>query len=180
MANHFQKIIYSFSNLLPLSIPFAIVFWIQCKNWIIPLIIVLASILLSCLYLYNFDHLLQKTSVKEIKVSSVSSAEKWILGYITGYIVPFITLSINKINFYLIFIVLAVFIFALSFMIIDSPNVLLFIKHCHFYKVDIEENHIKGYLLITKDDELRDSASIKKVKRIFERVLVQVDDDDRK
>ena len=173
MANALQRMIYHLSNMVPLLLMTGLVWYIQKKSWLVPLVLLALAILITIIFAICFKYGKNNCSVKQIKVTQITAKDSWILAYILAYLLPFATLVLSDYDIILlIFIALALALVIIS-AVFALPNILLFICGYHFYELGTETG-IGDYLLISKRKRIRSKTEIKNVLRVFEKLMVDM------
>ncbi len=170
MANTFQKIIYNLSSITPLCFTFSLVWWIQEKTYMIPLIFLMIGIGLSILLMKSFFYGLKSLAPIQLRTSDIAPNDGWIIAYIISYMLPFANMVIDEWNLLICSCVAFLFIIIAPIVNTAIPNPLLFLLGYHFYTVGAE-NGISGYVLISKR-KLRRKQDLKIVNRMFDFLLI--------
>ena len=172
MTNAIQRIIYYISNTVPLLLMTGLVWYIQNKTLIVPLVMFAVALFITTVFAICFAYGKNNCSIKLINVSSISSKDNWILAYIITYLFPFAHLVISDYN--TVLLVSAGLILALVIVpaILALPNILLFVGGYHFYEIGTDDTGISDYLLISKRKRIRNKTEIKTVFRVFEKLLM--------
>jgi hypothetical protein len=108
-----------------------------------------------------------------INVADVSPHDAWITAYIISYLLPFASMALDDCNFPLLFVLYFALILVVSFVNSPIPNLILFLRGYHFYKIT-SENGVSGYVLISKR-RIRNAKDLKRVNRVFEFLLEDVE-----
>jgi hypothetical protein len=170
MLNYFQLIIFRVSATSPILIVFAFLWNYRFQNFLIPLICITISIVSIICFVISFRYAITNLSQFPIYVTAIKTADNKIIGYIFPYIIPFISIKLPDINIFLFFAVAILIALILPSFNSQMPNPLLFCHGYHFYLID-ESTGFKDYLLITKQNNIRNPSQIKHVKRMFEYLL---------
>lgn len=168
--NTLSKIIYNLSTAVPLLITFAIAWYIRNDDYVIPLAIVGAGVLLFVLLIIMFFSGKKHLSPTSIRVSDISPHDSWLVGYVISYILPFGNVVFDDFNFTVCVVIAFILLCLLPFINDNPPNPLLFMRGYHFYQISTE-NGISGYLLLSKR-KLRKKQDVKVVGRMFEFLLL--------
>ncbi|MDR2598666.1 MAG: hypothetical protein LBC73_00120 [Oscillospiraceae bacterium] len=177
MANTFQRIIYQISNVVPLVVMTAIVWYLQYESLCIPLILIAVAIVITILFAVCFSYGTRNCSKKEINVSSITSIDYWLVAYVITYITPFSYIVIDDIQVILLIVIIFIILLIIISGIITIPNVLLFCVGYHFYKIKTDSTGVSDYLLITKRKRIRNKNDVNIVIRIFEKLLIDTKGD---
>ena len=173
MANGLQKLIYNMSVASPLLIVFAFVWYIQKKNWTIPIICVVVAIVLILCMLKSFSYGKKHLAPIQIRTNDIAPSDGWIVVYIITYILPFASMIIDDFNLIVGFVVAATIAVIAAHVNTAIPNPILFCQRYHFYSVGAE-NGISGYVLISRR-KLRKKQDLKAVNRVFEFLLLDTE-----
>lgn len=171
MANALQRMIYHLSNTVPLLIMTGLVWYIQKKNWLIPLILLAVAIIIIIIFAVCFNYGKNNCSIKQINVTKIISKDGWIVAYILAYLLPFANLVISDYSISSIIFVGLILALAIVPAILTLPNILLFARGYHFYELETVPG-IGDYLLISKRKRIRDKSEINNVMRIFEKLMM--------
>ena len=170
MASVFQKLIYDVSLASPLLIVFALVWYIQKKSCIIPLICVATSVVFIICLLFSFSYGKKHLAPIQIRINHISPKDNLAFIYVFTYILPFASIVIDDYN-PVVFLTIAILIILVAAHTNTSPpNPILLIKKYHFYSIDAG-NGVGGYVLISKR-KLRKKQDLKAVNRVFEFLLL--------
>ncbi len=170
MPNFLQRCIYTFSAATPLCIIFAIVWGIQKKTLVVPIICVVVSAILVISFTASFSYFKKNLPPIAIRINNFSAHDAWFVTYLISYMLPFASIVLKGFSLILAATIAFAIIVVAPFVNSAIPNPLLFCKHYHFYCVDIE-NGMSGCVLISKR-KLRNKREIKYVNRIFEFLLL--------
>ena len=174
MPNSLQQFIYNISALAPLLLLFAIVWFFQENTWEEPAVILGIVVLLTVLMKVAFDYGRSKLPPITIAVTDISTHDKWGTTYIISFCFPFVSMALSDYNFVLLFGISAIFIIIILFTKPTTLNIwLILIYRFHFYHISAE-NGVSGYLLISKR-KIRNVKEVKKVRRVFEFLLEDVE-----
>lgn len=170
MANRLQKFIYNTSAAAPIFASFGVVWYMQQKTWLVPLICGAICILLTIAFAISFSYGIKHLECISIRTSDITPNDGWLIVYILTYLLPFASMVID--DFDLLVLGIMAIITALLSPWVNSaiPNPFLFLKHYHFYQVN-SEHGISGYVLISKRI-LRKSQDLKLVNRMFDFLLL--------
>ena len=174
MPNIVQKWIYNLSAGAPLLIVFAIVWYCEKKTWTVSIICICAAILLMMLMVVAFAYGKRNLPPITINVTDVSPHDAWIVAYIISYILPFASMALKDYNLLLCIAFPAAIVLVAPFVNSAVPNPFLFLRGYHFYQV-ATQNGVSGYVLISKR-KIRSSKNVKRVKRVFEFLLKDVEE----
>ena len=89
MANIFQRVIYHISNTVPLLLMTGLVWYIQNKNWMVPLILFAIAIFITTIFAICFIYGKSNVQSFNINVTSISSNDSWLAAYVIAYLLPF-------------------------------------------------------------------------------------------
>ncbi len=170
MPNFLQKLIYNLSTVVPLFFIFSIVWFFQKHTFCIPIIAVVLGIAIGSMFKASFAYGKRNIPLIDINVTNISPYDGWLVIYIITYMLPFASIILKDFNVIICAFIAAVLAFIAPLVNTAIPNPLLFIKGYHFYKIGAE-NGISEYVLISKR-KLRRSSDIRRVKRIFEFLLL--------
>ena len=172
MANRFQKFIYYLSAEAPILFVLAIVWWIQKKNWIVPLTLMVTGLVLIIFFDLFFKKARSSLSILEVEGSEYKCIDGWLIGYVTTYLFPFLSLLLGDVS-WVIFGILLLFIMAiLVFSDHITPHPLLFCMRYHFYEFKI--NGLASDYKVISRKQIRSAKDIKKVSRVFEFLLIRM------
>ena len=171
MANGLQRFIYNLSNAVPLVIMTALVWFIQFKTWRIPAFLFAFAVLIIVMFAVSFSYGKCNCSIKTINVSSITSKDSWLVAYVIAYVFPFAYMVMS--DFHIVSLIVAVLMVVLVFIpaIMALPNILLFSVGYHFYEIGTDSTGVSDYILVSKR-RIRNKTDIKKVKRVFEKLLI--------
>lgn len=172
MPNNLQKLIYNFSVVSPTCFIFAIVWYIQKKTCVIPVICIGIGIFLVLLFSVSFSYGLKNLAPIIIRTSNISPHDGWVVLYIFTYLLPFASMVIDDVNLIIFGIIASLVAFAVPFVNSAIPNPLLFIRKYHFYQVS-GENGI-SYVLISKR-KYRRKQDLRYVNRMFDFLLLDAE-----
>lgn len=174
MPNIMQKWIYNLSAGAPLLIVFAIVWYCEKKTWTVSIICICAAILLMVLMLVAFAYGKRNLPPITINVTDVSPHDAWIVAYIFSYLFPFASMVVGNYNLLLFIAIPAAVVLVAPFVNSAVPNPFLFLHGYHFYQIGTQ-NGVSGYVLISKQ-KIRNAKEVKRVNRIFEFLLKDVEE----
>jgi len=176
MGNLFQRFIYNVSVLAPLALIIAIVWYQQYCTIIIPAILLGVCIIFSFAVYFSFRYAKVHSEKIRINVTDIKPKDGWITVYVITYLIPFASIVLRDFNVVITGVLATLITVIMSFANTPIPNPLLFICGCHFYTVDAE-NGISDFIFISKRN-LRNKNSIKSVKRLFEYLLLDIEEND--
>ena len=169
MASRFQLVIYRLSIASPAIIIFAIVWYSKYNTMIVPTISIIVSLVLVISFVVFFKYAVRHVPSIAINAIEISSADKWIIGYVISYLIPLASIAITDFEPVIALIVSLVIILALPLINSQSPHPLLFICRYHFFVVGTASG-VKDYVLISKRN-FRNVNQLTSVKRVFEYML---------
>lgn len=177
MANGFQWVIYNLANAVPLAVMTALGWYIQFKTWCIPAILLTVAVMITVLFAICFLYGKNNCSIKAINISSMSSKDSWLVAYVIAYVFPFAYMIMS--DFHIVSLIVVVFMLVLVFIpaIMALPNILLFFVGYHFYEIGTDSTGVSDYILISKRRRLRNKTDIKRVMRVFEKILIDTKGD---
>jgi hypothetical protein len=175
MANAFQRVIYHIANAVPLMLMTALVWVIQYKTWLVPCILTSVATAATVLFAICFSYGKSNCSIKNINVTSISSKDAWLVAYVLAYAFPFASMVIS--DFHIVIVIVAILGLILTIIpgVIALPNILLFTVGYHFYEIGTDSTGISDYLLISKQKRIRNKTDVKRVMRIFEKLLLDTE-----
>lgn len=171
MANTIQKLIYYFSAVAPVCITFSLVWIMQGKGIVLPVILVLTSLIVVVLFSVAFIYGYKNIAPTTIRVTDISTDDLRLLGYIFSYLLPLANMVIDEWNLFILAGISLTIGVVIPFINCAVPHPLLFFRGYHFYKLTTE-NGISSYILISKK-KIRNKKEIKLVGRIFEFLLIE-------
>ncbi len=175
MANGLQRFIYHLANAVPLLFMTALVWYIQYKTWRTPVGLLAVAVIITILFAVCFSHGKNNCSIKNINVSSISSKDSWLVAYVIAYLSPFADMIMS--NFDIVSLVVFVLMFGIVTVLstMALPNILLFFVGYHFYKISTDSTGVSDYLLISRRRRIRNKTDIKRVMRVFEKLLIDTE-----
>lgn len=173
MGNLFQKIIYNLSSVSPILLMTAIVWVLQIGTFVIPRAILVVFCIINVIFITSFCYAKRHLASIEIRASSVTPHDGWVMSYMATYILPFATYVLKDIDSLVLGGIVAAMVFVSGFVINTPPNPILFLMKYHFYKVSVETG-MGDYLLISKR-KIRNKNRINNVYRVFELFLLEVE-----
>lgn len=171
MANTIQKLIYYFSAVAPVCITFSLVWIIQGKGIVLPVILVSTSLMVVVLFSVAFRYGYKNIAPMTIRVTDISTDDLWLLGYVFSYLLPLANMVIDEWNLFILAGISLTIGVVIPFINCAIPHPLLFFRGYHFYNLTTE-NGISSYILISKK-KIRNKKEIKLVGRIFEFLLIE-------
>jgi hypothetical protein len=177
MASVVQRGIYSISNTVPILVVGALVWWLQKKTLMVPLLLVVIVIIITTIFYWSFNKTYNKLSPKTINISGVENQDSWILAYVLAYLLPFANLVIDDYNIVVVSVVALILLMIIIPAVFSLPNFLLYLKRYHFYRVETDETGMKDYILISKKKRYRKSTDVRRVVRMFEKLLIDMEGD---
>ena len=172
MANTLQRIIYHLSNTVPLLLVMGLVWYIQNKDLLVPLVLLAVAVFITAIFAICFIYGKSNIQSFNINVTSISSKDGWLVAYVIAYLLPFANLVILDYNITLLIFVGLILVLVIIPAILALPNILLFACGYHFYEIGTDETGISDYLLISKRKRIRNKTEIKTVVRVFEKLLI--------
>lgn len=171
MANTIQKLIYYFSAVAPVCITFSLVWIIQGKGIVLPVILVSTSLVVVVLFSVAFRYGYKNIAPTTIRVTDISTDDLWLLGYVFSYLLPLANMVIDEWNLFILAGISLTIGVVIPFINCAIPHPLLFFRGYHFYNLTTE-NGISSYILISKK-KIRNKKEIKLVGKIFEFLLIE-------
>lgn len=172
MANTLQRLIYNLANAVPLAIMTALVWYLEFKTWIIPVILLSTAAIVTALFAFCFRYGKNNCSIKNIMVSKIISKDPWLVAYVIAYVLPFAYMVISDYHIVSFIVVGVMLVLVIIPAIMALPNILLFIVGYHFYEIETEVTGVGDYILISKRSTIRNKTDIKTVMRVFEKLLI--------
>lgn len=172
MGNIGQRLIYNVSIAVPLVIVLAIVYYVQQKNIVISIILILFGVLLVASLFLSFNYAVKNLETISFRATDIKPHDNWILVYIISYAFPLSSIVFENVDVKLTVVLATALIVYGTFVNEVKPHPLLFMCRYHFYIVSAE-NGVSDYVLISKKKALRNTKHIKKVKRLFEYLLIE-------
>ena len=171
MANRLQKLLYYLSAESPVFVFVAVLWYIQKKEWILPVILVILAVTITVLFFASFNYGRKNIPRISVKAFEITNDEGPLIAFVITYLLPFGSLVIDE--YYLPILIAVIIILELLLMFTDyiSPHPLLFVRGYHFYKVGIE-GACKDYYLASRKT-LRKPDDITAVQRVFEFLLIR-------
>lgn len=175
MANGLQRFIYHLANAVPLLFMTALVWYIQYKTWRIPVCLLAVAVIITILFAGCFSYGKNNCSIKNINVSSISSKDSWLVAYVIAYLSPFVDMTIS--NFDIVSLIVVVLMLGIVIVpsIMALPNILLFFVGYHFYEIGTASTGVSDYLLISMRRRIRHKTDVKRVMRVFEKLLIDTE-----
>ena len=172
MANGLQRIIYNLSNAVPLALMTALVWYLEYQTWKLPIIMFVAAIAVTILFTFCFRYGKNNCSKISINPSKIISKDSWLVAYVIAYMFPFASMGMS--DFHIVTLIVVILMLSLVILpaIIALPNVLLFCVGYHFYEIETASTGVGDYMLISKRRHIRNKEDVKKVMRIFEKLLI--------
>lgn len=170
MPNRLQKLIYYLSAAAPILITFSIVWYIQKKTWIFPLLFIIASIILIFLFNCSFDYATKNLPSIPVEVLEINGDDGWLVAYAVTYFMPLMSIKLNDFIAPIVVVVLFILMLVLTFTDYISPHPILFFRGYHFYEVSVRGAHHNMKLVSEKI--LRDATTIRLVNRASEFLLI--------
>lgn len=135
-------------------------------------ILFLITITLTLLSFFIINKAKKKLEILNFPIKSVKTADGEIFSFIIVYLLPFVSLTSNKVNeSILLFIIFLFILIAWSTNSYHINPVLSLIGGYHFYEVTTEEDIT--FLLMTKNT-LRNTKSIKEVVQLTEYMVLDI------
>lgn len=173
MANHLQKFIYNISAAAPICVSFGVVWYMQEKTWIVPLICGMTCILLVIAFVVSFSYGTKHLATISIRASDISPNDSWFILYLFTYLLPFSSIVIDDLELGFCGIAAIIVIIVAPFVNSAIPNPFLFFRKYHFYQVS-GENGISEYVLISKRI-FRKKQDLRLVNQMFDFMLLDVE-----
>lgn len=172
LANRFQKFIYHLSAEAPVLFVFAIVWLIQKNSWMIPLILVGSGFFLIIIFTLFFKKAKSSLSILDVEGVEYKCVDGWLIGYVTTYLIPFISLILGDVSWIVLGVLLLIILSVLVFSDYVTPHPVLFFMRYHFYELKVE-GLASDYKVISKK-QIRNAKDIRRVSRIFEFLLIRM------
>lgn len=177
MANTLQRTIYHMANLVPLMLMSAFIWYVQNKTCLVSGILVVVSVTVIVVFSLCFSYHKNNCSIKNINITSIASKDIWFVAYVIVYISPFAKILISDFNFAILVLVVLILALVLIMSNIALPNFLLFMVGYHFYEVKSDSTGISDYLLISRQKRIRNKSDVRQVRRVFEKLLIDLKGD---
>jgi len=154
----------------------ALVWYIQYKTWLVPAVLLAVATTVTVLFAVCFSYGKKNCSIKSINVTSIYSKDLWLVAYVIAYLFPFANMVMS--DFHIVLLVVVVLMLGLVIVpsIMALPNILLFVVGYHFYEIGTETG-VSDYLLISKRRRIRNRKDIRRVTRVFEKLLIDAKED---
>lgn len=172
MANGLQRAIYNLANAVPLAVMTALVWYLEFKTWRIPVILLSSALAVTVLFALCFCYEKYNCSIKSINASKIISKDSWLIAYVFAYVLPFAYMVMSDYHIVSFIVVGLMLILVFIPAIMALPNILLFFVGYHFYKIETENTGMGDYMLISKRSRIRNKTDVKKVMRVFEKLLL--------
>lgn len=175
MANKLQKFIYNLSAVAPMGIVFSALLYAEKGKSLLCLVGGCVSLIII-IYEFVFIFLSKKRFPPIIQgFKDVSNNDKLVISYVITYLLPFSSLVVDSINWKLIFPICFVAALIMAFSNFTIPNPMLFLAGYHFYSAKTD-NGAQSIVIISKRADYRSADEIKKCRRIFEDLVVCLED----
>ena len=171
MANRLQKLLYFLSAEFPVFIFAAVIWFVQKKEWMVPVILVTLAVTTTVLFFASFHFGRKNLPGITVKIDEISNGEGPLIAYVITYLLPLGSLALR--DYYLPVFIAGLIILELFLTFTDyiSPHPLLFICRYHFYKVGIQ-GASKDMILASRKT-LRNPDDVTVVQRVFEFLLIR-------
>jgi len=171
--NKIAKILLVTTSFAPIILTYAFVIWV-CDGSLITIVSLLAVVVflvIICLALLKFAK--TQIEVQKIEITSISSADGEVLGFVIAYLLPILSLTNPSIDFKVILFIGVMFLIVIWSTNSYHVNPLINMFGYHFYEISSNDNI--SYLLLTKK-ELRKTTSIKSIIHITEYMILDAED----
>lgn len=177
MANAFQRAVYHIANAVPLIFMAAIMWFIQYRTFIVPIIFLSVAVATTLIFAICFSYGKNNSSTKWINVTSIASKDAWLAAYVVAYLFPFAYLVMSDFHIVSLIVVVLMLILVIVPSIMALPNILLFAAGYHFYEIGTDSTGVSDYLLVSKRSRIRNKTEVKSVMRVFEKLLIDTKGD---
>ena len=171
MANRLQKLLYFLSAESPVFIFVAVIWYIQKKEWLVPVILVILATMVTVLFSVSFNYGRKNIPRMPVKAFEITNDEGPLFAYVITYLLPFGSLVIEEYYLPTLITVIIILELLLTFTDFVSPHPLLFVRGYHFYKVGVE-GASKDYYLASRKT-LRKPDDVTVVQRVFEFLIIR-------
>lgn len=171
MANRLQKLLYYLSAESPVFIFVAVLWYVQKKEWLVPVVLIILALTITKLFFVSFDYGRKNIPSLPVKAFEITNDEGPLIAYVITYLLPFGSLVIEDYSFPILIAVIIILELLLMFSDYVSPHPLLFARGYHFYKVGVE-GASKDYYLASRKT-LRKPEDVTSVQRVFEFLLIR-------
>lgn len=170
MANKLQKLLYNLSAISPILWIFSVLWYLEKSEVFVSVLSTCIGIMLA-VYYFVFIYLCKNKMAKiSIITQEIIPNDKWLIGYLIAYAIPFTSLAFDDINVIIFSLVSIVIVIAMMIANTSIPNPLLYLRGYHYYLVK-SENGISEYLLASKRN-LRSKSELNNVTRVFEYFII--------
>lgn len=175
MLNNIQKTIYNLSAIVPICVIFSIVWYVQMKTLTISIISIAVGLVLFILFECSFYYGIYKLETVYIRATNIAPYNGWIVPYLVSYVFPLTSIFIKDLGLIACFVIGLLMVFITLRVNTISPSPILFLFQGYKYFKVTTENGISDYILISKSN-IRDVKKLKTVKRIFEYMLINIEE----
>jgi hypothetical protein len=146
MPSLFVRCMLFFSSYFPLMFIFSILLWRSHLPWAIG-VLTLGGISLLVTFLYICGRK-NKGGRSQVKVTGVAKRDEMVVGYISSYLIPFVTFPLTlpeQIVALLVFIGVLLILYINSNMIYINP--MFNLAGYHLYEITIDTDRVSHYLI---------------------------------
>lgn len=169
MANKLQLFIYRFSAAAPLAIVFVLIWYLEKKTILLPVICLGISLIIIGIFFDSFIYGKRNLSPISVNIINIKPNDHWVFGYVITYLFPLASTVLTDFDYRISIIIVAILIVVIPLVNSISPNPLLFIVGYHFYLIETENG--VTYLLMSKR-KLCNKNQVKLVNRLFDYLLI--------
>ena len=126
----------------------------------------------ECSFYYGLHELAPIT----IRATNIAPYNAWIVPYMISYIFPLTSMLITDLNLTICCVIGILIVFITLRVNTISPTPILFLFQGYKYYKVATENGISDYTLISKRKNIRNVKELRKVKRIFEYLLIDIEE----
>lgn len=174
MANLFQRVTYALSTISPLLTITALL-WYTEYGGVLASATLVGIVFIICLYEISvFKYAGKNASTMTMHATKVTCIDSRLIMYAMSWSVSFLGLSSIQFAILGMGLIAIVIVILLSNSSTTVPNPILFFSGYHFYELDIDD--VSGYILLSKRKGIRDVGKIGRVKRVFEYLLLDVEE----
>lgn len=171
MANRLQKLLYFLSAEAPIMVMASVVWAMQRKVWIGPIIIVVIAVALIVIFNRTFIYAEKNLPSISVTTSDLKSADAWLVAYVITYLLPFASLAFADYVMIIVCVVFIILAVVLTFTDYVTPHPWLYLRGYHFYNINVE-GAATEYTLISKK-RLRKAEDVHVIARVFEFLLIR-------
>jgi len=170
--NKISKMLLVSTSFAPILITFSFVKYLSgekiYKLWPYAVVIIGLVIICLCLLYYSKNYIQEEA----FTVTSISTADGEVVGFIIAYMLPLLSLTIPVIDIRVIYFIALMFFIVIWTTNSYHINPLLSLVGYHFYEVSCDDN--VTYLLLTKK-ELRKTTTVSTVVHLTEYMILDVE-----